>query len=873
MDKFVYNFNEGSKDDKHLLGGKGANLAEMTKIGLPVPPGFTITTKACVKYYNDNLTISNDIKEEIFNNLSILEKQLNKTFGGAENPLLISVRSGSVVSMPGMMDTILNLGLNDETVEALANSTGNSAFAYDSYRRFIQMFSDVVMGLPKHKFEYLLFDIKKEKGYNSDSELTTDDLKGLIKQYKELYKKETKEDFPQDPNTQLLLAVQAVFKSWNNSRAVLYRELNNIDHKTGTAVNIQSMVFGNMGETSGTGVAFTRNPANGENSLFGEYLINAQGEDVVAGIRTPEDIETLNKKMPSIYKQFKDITQILENHYKDMQDIEFTIENEKLYILQTRNGKRTAQAGLKIAIDLVNEGIISKEDAILMIEPNHLNQLLHPVFDTKALASAKILGEGLPASPGACSGKICFTSQDAVELSNNGEQVILVRPETSPEDIEGMLLSNGTLTSRGGMTSHASVVARGMGKCCIAGCSDLHIDEHSKKATINGVELKEGDIISLDGSTGKIYLGKIDTTDSSNNESFATFMSWVDEIRDMDVRANADNKKDALTAMRFGADGIGLCRTEHMFFEEDRIPAMRQMILSNTSYGRERALDKLMEMQVKDFSEIFEAMEGKNINIRLLDPPLHEFLPHDKDAIKELAVSMDITEEEINNRIKALHEFNPMLGHRGCRLLITYPEIAVMQAKAIILGAINTVKKGIPANPEIMIPLVGDLKELAYLKEIIIENVESVLRDNNIEIKYNVGTMVETPRACVVADEIATEAEFFSFGTNDLTQMSFGYSRDDSEKFISDYLNKEILANNPFSVLDQNGVGSLMKIAIEKGRATNPNIKLGICGEHGGEPSSVEFCYGLGLSYVSCSPYRIPIAKLACAQARVKNTK
>ena len=873
MDKFVYNFNEGSKDDKHLLGGKGANLAEMTKIGLPVPPGFTITTKACVKYYNDNLTISNDIKEEIFNNLSILEKQLNKTFGGAENPLLISVRSGSVVSMPGMMDTILNLGLNDETVEALANSTGNSAFAYDSYRRFIQMFSDVVMGLPKHKFEYLLFDIKKEKGYNSDSELTTDDLKGLIKQYKELYKKETKEDFPQDPNTQLLLAVQAVFKSWNNSRAVLYRELNNIDHKTGTAVNIQSMVFGNMGETSGTGVAFTRNPANGENSLFGEYLINAQGEDVVAGIRTPEDIETLNKKMPSIYKQFKDITQILENHYKDMQDIEFTIENEKLYILQTRNGKRTAQAGLKIAIDLVNEGIISKEDAILMIEPNHLNQLLHPVFDTKALASAKILGEGLPASPGACSGKICFTSQDAVELSNNGEQVILVRPETSPEDIEGMLLSNGTLTSRGGMTSHASVVARGMGKCCIAGCSDLHIDEHSKKATINGVELKEGDIISLDGSTGKIYLGKIDTTDSSNNESFATFMSWVDEIRDMDVRANADNKKDALTAMRFGADGIGLCRTEHMFFEEDRIPAMRQMILSNTSYGRERALDKLMEMQVKDFSEIFEAMEGKNINIRLLDPPLHEFLPHDKDAIKELAVSMDITEEEINNRIKALHEFNPMLGHRGCRLLITYPEIAVMQAKAIILGAINTVKKGIPANPEIMIPLVGDLKELAYLKEIIIENVESVLRDNNIEIKYSVGTMVETPRACVVADEIATEAEFFSFGTNDLTQMSFGYSRDDSEKFISDYLNKEILANNPFSVLDQNGVGSLMKIAIEKGRATNPNIKLGICGEHGGEPSSVEFCYGLGLSYVSCSPYRIPIAKLACAQARVKNTK
>ena len=775
--------------------------------------------------------------------------------------------------MPGMMDTILNLGLNDETVEALANSTGNSAFAYDSYRRFIQMFSDVVMGLPKHKFEYLLFDIKKEKGYNSDSELTTDDLKGLIKQYKELYKKETKEDFPQDPNTQLLLAVQAVFKSWNNSRAVLYRELNNIDHKTGTAVNIQSMVFGNMGETSGTGVAFTRNPANGENSLFGEYLINAQGEDVVAGIRTPEDIETLNKKMPSIYKQFKDITQILENHYKDMQDIEFTIENEKLYILQTRNGKRTAQAGLKIAIDLVNEGIISKEDAILMIEPNHLNQLLHPVFDTKALASAKILGEGLPASPGACSGKICFTSQDAVELSNNGEQVILVRPETSPEDIEGMLLSNGTLTSRGGMTSHASVVARGMGKCCIAGCSDLHIDEHSKKATINGVELKEGDIISLDGSTGKIYLGKIDTTDSSNNESFATFMSWVDEIRDMDVRANADNKKDALTAMRFGADGIGLCRTEHMFFEEDRIPAMRQMILSNTSYGRERALDKLMEMQVKDFSEIFEAMEGKNINIRLLDPPLHEFLPHDKDAIKELAVNMDITEEEINNRIKALHEFNPMLGHRGCRLLITYPEIAVMQAKAIILGAINTVKKGIPANPEIMIPLVGDLKELAYLKEIIIENVESVLRDNNIEIKYSVGTMVETPRACVVADEIATEAEFFSFGTNDLTQMSFGYSRDDSEKFISDYLNKEILANNPFSVLDQNGVGSLMKIAIEKGRATNPNIKLGICGEHGGEPSSVEFCYGLGLSYVSCSPYRIPIAKLACAQARVKNTK
>lgn len=870
MSKFVYNFNEGSKEDKHLLGGKGANLAEMTKIGLPVPPGFTITTKACVKYYNDNLIISEGIKEEIFNNLVILEKQSNKTFGGKENPLLVSVRSGSVVSMPGMMDTILNLGLNNETVEALAKSTGNSAFAYDSYRRFIQMFSDVVMGVPKYKFENLLFDIKKSKGYKSDSELTTEDLKELINKYKEIYKKETNEDFPQDPSTQLILAIQAVFKSWNNSRAILYRELNNIDHKTGTAVNIQSMVFGNMGETSGTGVAFTRNPATGENALFGEYLINAQGEDVVAGIRTPEDIETLNTKMPSVYKQFKETTNILENHYRDMQDIEFTIENEKLYILQTRNGKRTAQAALKVAMDLVNEGIITKEEAILMVEPNQLNQVLHPIFDTNALNSATVLGEGLPASPGACSGKIYFTSQEAIEASKNGEKAILVRPETSPEDIEGMLLSNGTLTSRGGMTSHASVVARGMGKCCVAGCSDLYIDEHNKRAFINGSELKEGDVISLDGATGKIYLGEVKTTDSSNNESFITFMSWVDEIRDMDVRANADNKKDALTAMKFGADGIGLCRTEHMFFEEDRIPVMRQMILSNTNYGREKALDKLKDMQVKDFTEIFEAMEGKNINIRLLDPPLHEFLPNDKEAIKELAENMSITEKEINNRIKALHEFNPMLGHRGCRLLITYPEIAVMQAKSIILGAINCVRKGISANPEIMIPLIGDVKELTYLKEIIIDSIESILNDNNIKIDYSVGTMVETPRACVVANEIATVASFFSFGTNDLTQMSFGYSRDDSEKFISDYLNKEILTNNPFSVLDQNGVGSLMKIAIEKGRATNPNIKLGICGEHGGEPSSVEFCYNLGLNYVSCSPYRIPIAKLACAQAKVK---
>lgn len=873
MNKFVYNFNEGSKEDRHLLGGKGANLAEMTKIGLPVPPGFTITTEACVKYYNDNLTISNNIKEEIFNNLAVIEKQLNKTFGGTQNPLLLSVRSGSVVSMPGMMDTILNLGLNDATVEALASSTGNSTFAYDSYRRFIQMFSDVVMNLPKHKFDNLLFDIKKVKGYKSDSELTEDDLKGLIKQYKELYKRETKEDFPQEPSIQLLLAIQAVFKSWNNSRAVLYRELNNIDHKTGTAVNIQSMVFGNMGETSGTGVAFTRNPATGENTLFGEYLINAQGEDVVAGIRTPENIETLNTKMPPIYNQFKKTAHILENHYKDMQDIEFTIENEKLYILQTRNGKRTAQAAIKIATDLVKEGIITKEDAISMIEPNHLNQLLHPIFDKNALKSATILGKGLPASPGACSGKIYFTSHEAADASNNGEKVILVRPETSPEDIEGMLLSNGTLTSRGGMTSHASVVARGMGKCCIAGCSELYIDEHNKKAIINGVELKEGDIISLDGSTGIIYLGEVDTTDSSNNESFSVLMSWIDEIRDMDVRANADNKKDALIAMKFGADGIGLCRTEHMFFEEDRIPVMRQMILSNNIEDRVKALDKLMEMQVKDFSEIFEAMEGKNINIRLLDPPLHEFLPQDKNAIQELASNMDLTEEEIQNRIKSLHEFNPMLGHRGCRLLITYPEIAIMQAKAIILGAINTVKKGIPVKPEIMIPLVGDLKELSFLKQIITENINTILINNNIEIKYSIGTMIETPRACVIADQIATEAEFFSFGTNDLTQMTFGYSRDDSEKFISDYLNKEILANNPFNILDQNGVGNLMKIAIKNGKSTNPNIKLGICGEHGGEPSSVKFCYNLGLNYASCSPYRIPIAKLACAQAKIKNSK
>ena len=870
---YVYDFSQGSKEMKSLLGGKGANLAEMTKIGLPVPPGFTVTTEACVKYYKDDLKIDNSIIEEIKQHMCSLENALGKKFGSDANPLLVSVRSGSVFSMPGMMDTILNLGLNDKTVNALAVTTNNERFAYDSYRRFIQMFSDVVFSVHKYKFDRIMEDVKTRNNYSTDQELTVEDLKEIVERFKALFEKEVGESFPQDPFKQLVLAVQAVFDSWNNPRAILYRDLNDIDHNLGTAVNIQSMVFGNMGETSGTGVAFTRNPSTGEKELFGEYLINAQGEDVVAGIRTPQHISTLEEVMPDIFKQFKDITVILENHYKDMQDIEFTIENGKLYMLQTRNGKRTAHAGVKIAVDLVEEGVITKEEAIMTVEPNQLNHLLHPTFNQDDLTNMKVVATGLPASPGAASGRVYFSSSEAVNRAKNGEKVILVRPETSPEDIEGMLLAEGTLTSRGGMTSHASVVARGMGKCCIAGCSDINIDEHKNKMIIGDIVIHEGDIISLDGSTGNVYLGEIKKSDVLMDSNFTKFMNLVDSVKDIDVRANADNKQDAEIAVKFGAAGIGLCRTEHMFFDEDRIPVMRQMILSANDKERQIYLDRLMQMQISDFTELFEVMGERNINIRLLDPPLHEFLPKNPIAIRELAFSMKLNVAEMNKRIESLHEFNPMLGHRGCRLLITYPEIAVMQAKAIIYGAINVYKKGVIVKPEIMIPLVGDKKELSYLKEHINEAVASVLSSENVELEYQIGTMIETPRACVVADEIAEDADFFSFGTNDLTQMTFGYSRDDSPKFIEDYKNKKLIEKDPFETLDINGVGKMVKTGLTLGRSTKPNLKIGICGEHGGDPSSIEFFHSLGFNYVSCSPYRVPIARLAAAQATVKNKK
>ena len=871
--KYIYNFLEGSKEMKQLLGGKGANLAEMTNIGLPVPSGFTITTEACSVYYNNNKSLTQSILSEIDEHVEKLESITNKKLGCPKNPLLLSVRSGSVFSMPGMMDTILNLGLNDEVVEGLAISTNNERFAYDSYRRFIQMFSDVAMDIPKYNFDLVIDRVKNDKGYKLDTELTVDDFKYIIKEFKEIYRKNIGEAFPTEPKEQLLLAINAVFKSWNNPRAILYRNLNEIDHNLGTAVNIQSMVFGNMGNTSGTGVAFTRNPATGEKKLFGEYLINAQGEDVVAGIRTPQDISTLNDIMPDIYNQFVEISNLLESHYGDMQDIEFTIENGKLYILQTRNGKRTAHASIKIAVDLVDENKITKEEAILRIEPKQLDQLLHPTFDKESLESAKLIATGLPASPGACTGKVCFSAEDVVDASKMGIKTILVRPETSPEDIEGMVLSEGTLTSRGGMTSHASVVARGMGKCCVAGCSQLNILEDLKVIKVGNLIIKEGDTISLDGSTGNVYLGDVKKSDSSISNEFKTLMDWIDEVKTMQVRANADNKRDSQTAVMFGAEGIGLCRTEHMFFEEDRIPVMRQMILSSTTEDRQIALDKLMEMQIKDFEEIFEVMDGRSVNIRLLDPPLHEFLPKDSFAIEELANMMDISKAVLVKRIEDLHEFNPMLGHRGCRLAITYPEIAVMQAKAIIYGAIKTLRKGIEVNPEIMIPLVGEKKELSFIKEYVINAINEVLNNEGVSIDYKVGTMIEVPRACVTADEIAEEAEFFSFGTNDLTQMTFGYSRDDSNKFINDYLDKNILEKSPFESLDVNGVGKLMSIATKLGKSTRPDIKIGICGEHGGDPSSIEFCASLGFNYVSCSPYRIPIARLACAQAEIKKNK
>lgn len=871
--KYVYSFSEGSKEMKSLLGGKGANLAEMTKIGLPVPQGFTITTDACNDYYDNEKTIRAEIVAEIEKHLAELEELQGKKLGCTKNPLLVSVRSGAVFSMPGMMDTILNLGLNDNSVLGLADATQNERFAYDSYRRFIQMFSDVAMEVPKYKFENVLDRVKEEKGYKFDTDLTTEDLKGIVEEFKAIYKKEVKTDFPQDPKEQLMLAIEAVFRSWNNPRAIVYRKLNDISHKLGTAVNIQSMVFGNMGETSGTGVAFTRNPATGENKLFGEYLINAQGEDVVAGIRTPQDISTLQNVMPEIYDQFVKVTHILENHYKDMQDIEFTIENEKLFILQTRNGKRTAKAAINVAVDLVEAGIIDKKEAIMRVEPNQLDQLLHPTFEDKALKEATVLAKGLPASPGAACGKVYFNADDVVAAVEGGEKVLLVRQETSPEDIEGMVKAEGILTARGGMTSHAAVVARGMGKCCVAGCGEIKVDEAAKEIRAGELTIKEGDFLSIDGSTGKVYLGEVKQSPVEVTGNFEKLMNWVDETKQMMVRTNADNPRDAKAAVEFGAEGIGLCRTEHMFFEEDRIPAVREMILSKDVEQREKALAKILPMQRQDFLEIFEVMEGKPVNIRLLDPPLHEFLPQDDETIAELAESMGIDAAEIRKRIVDLEEFNPMLGHRGCRLAVTYPEICVMQARAIIEGAIEAINKGLEVHPEIMVPLVGEVNELKLIRGIIEETAEKVMEEKGVKVDYTVGTMIEIPRACLTADEIAEVADFFSFGTNDLTQMGFGYSRDDAGKFLGEYVDKEILEKDPFQVLDQKGIGKLVQMGAKLGRSVKPELKLGICGEHGGEPSSVEFCYNTGLNYVSCSPYRVPIARLAAAQASIKNPR
>ena len=869
--KYVYLFSEGDASMRNLLGGKGANLAEMTKLGFPVPQGFTVTTEACTRYYDDGKKIADDIIAEIKEKLAVTEGIVGKKFGDKENPFLVSVRSGARASMPGMMDTILNLGLTDEVTEGLAKLTNNPRFAYDSYRRFIQMFSDVVMEIPKPKFEKIIDELKEEKGVKLDTELDADDLKELIRRYKELYRKEKGTDFPQDPQTQLIESVEAVFRSWDNPRAIVYRRMNDIPYDWGTAVNVQAMVFGNTGDKSGTGVAFTRNPATGEKKLYGEYLMNAQGEDVVAGIRTPNPITHLEQDMPEVYAQFVEIAGKLENHYKDMQDMEFTIENGKLYMLQTRNGKRTAAAALKIAVDLVDEGLATKKEALLKVDPRQLDALLHPTFDPEALKKAVPAATALPASPGAACGKIYFNAADAVEAATErGEKVVLVRLETSPEDIEGMNAAEGILTARGGMTSHAAVVARGMGTCCVAGCGELVVNEDEKYCLLAERRLNEGDYISLDGSTGNIYAEAIDTQEASLTGDFAKFMSWADEERRLQVRTNADTPKDALTAVRFGAEGIGLCRTEHMFFDEARIPAVREMIVAKTLQQRQRALDKLLPMQRGDFEGLFKALGGLPVTIRLLDPPLHEFLPSSDDDIRALAKEMGLSYNTLKETVADLHEFNPMLGHRGCRLAVTYPEIAAMQARAIIEAAINVKKDGLDVTPEIMIPLVGEVKELKYVKDIITKTADDIIAKAGVEMKYMVGTMIEVPRAALLADEIATEAEFFSFGTNDLTQMTYGFSRDDAGKFLSDYYEKKVFESDPFARLDQNGVGKLIQMAAKAGRATRPDIKLGICGEHGGDPSSVEFCHRVGLNYVSCSPYRVPIAKLAAAQAKIK---
>ena len=870
--KWVFLFKEGNASQKSLLGGKGANISEMTNIGLPVPPGFTVTTEACTEFYKQGEKLSDEMIIQIKENLKLLEAQTGKKFGDEKNPLLVSVRSGSAVSMPGMMDTILNLGLTDIAVEGMAKRTGNSRFAYDSYRRFIQMFGDVVLSIPKYKFDYALEDIKEKSNYKFDTELTIDDLKRLVKEFKKIYRDETNTDFPQEPQKQLLMAVEAVFRSWNNARAITYRNLYDISHNIGTAVNVQSMVFGNMGETSGTGVAFTRNPATGEKKVFGEFLMNAQGEDVVAGIRTPLTIDKLNDIMPEIYKEFMDTAHTLEQHYRDMQDIEFTIEQGKLYMLQTRSGKRTTEAALRVAVEMVGENLISKEEAVMRIEPKSLDQLLHPRFDPEEIKKATPIANGLPASPGAATGKIYFTAEDAVAASGKGEATILVRKETSPEDIEGMSKARGILTSRGGMTSHAAVVARGMGKCCVAGCETVYVDEVQKIMSVGDVRLTEGDYISLDGSTGNVYVGSIKTVEPTISGSIGQLMEWADEFRHLGIRTNADTPKDAETAIKFGAEGIGLCRTEHMFFEESRIFSVRKMIISDSVVQREQALAEILPMQKNDFKQIYKIMGQRPVTIRLLDPPLHEFIPHDEDDIIELSKAMHVPLSKLKEVIAGLQEFNPMLGHRGCRLAITYPEIARMQARAIIEAAIETsIEEKINVVPEIMVPLVGKKEELEILRELIIETAEKVKKERNFDLKYLIGTMIEIPRACVTSDEIAEYADFYSFGTNDLTQMTFGFSRDDSGKFISAYKEVGILDTDPFQSIDQVGVGKMVEMAITLGRKVKPHLHMGICGEHGGDPASIEFFHRVGLDYVSCSPFRVPVARLSAAQAAIKN--
>ncbi len=875
MAKWVYKFNEGNASMRNLLGGKGCNLAEMTGLGMPIPQGFTVTTEACTEYYNSGKQITKEVEDQIFEALTWLEGVNGKKFGDTEDPLLVSVRSGARASMPGMMDTILNLGLNDIAVEGFAKKTGNPRFAYDSYRRFIQMYSDVVMEVPKSFFEKKIDEMKERLGVTYDTELTADNLKELAEQFKLVYKEAMNgEEFPQEPKDQLMGAVKAVFRSWDNPRAIVYRRMNDIPGDWGTAVNVQTMVFGNKGDTSGTGVAFTRNPSTGEKGIFGEYLINAQGEDVVAGVRTPQPISQLEKDLPDCYKQFMELAMNLENHFHDMQDMEFTIEEGKLYFLQTRNGKRTAPAAIKIACDLVDEGQITPEEAVCRIEAKSLDQLLHPTFDAAALKAGKVIGSALPASPGAAAGKVMFTADDAKEagIGGKGERVILVRLETSPEDIEGMHASQGILTVRGGMTSHAAVVARGMGTCCVSGCGEIEINEEEKWFKLGGKTFHEGDYISLDGTTGKIYDGDIKTVEASIGGDFERIMNWADEYRTLKVRTNADTPEDTANAVKLGAEGIGLCRTEHMFFGENRIPKFRRMILSDTVEQREEALKAILAFQKADFKAMYETLEGKPMNVRFLDPPLHEFVPTEEEDIKALAADMGLSVEEVKNRCDALHEFNPMMGHRGCRLAVTYPEIAKMQTRAVMEAAIEVKEeKGYDIVPEIMIPLVGEKKELKYVKDFVVEVAEAVKKEKNSDIQYHIGTMIEIPRAALTADEIAEEAEYFSFGTNDLTQMTFGFSRDDAGKFLDSYYQAKIYESDPFARLDQNGVGQLVQMAADKGRKTRPDIKLGICGEHGGDPSSVEFCHKVGLNYVSCSPFRVPIARLAAAQAAINN--